>query len=114
LCLPPEVPLTDNDLDQLRRVYDDLVDQRGWAAFRTPRNMALALAGRVGAVASHLQFTPEDQPAAGEASAELRGELADCLVYLVGLSDALGFDVLAEAVSRVSAAVESGRETGAR
>lgn len=76
--------------------------------------MALALTGRVGAVASHLQFVRDDEPARGAASAELRAELADCLVYLVGLSDALGFDVLADAVTRVSAAVDEGRETGAR
>jgi hypothetical protein len=98
------VPLT-----ELRRVYDDLVELHGWAAFRTPRNMALALTGRVGAVAAHLQFAAEDQPAAGAATPELRAELADCLVYLLGLTDALGFDVLDEAVNRVGSAVEAGR-----
>src|SRR4051794_23912719 len=63
-----------------------------------PRNMALALTGRVGAVAALLQFAPEDGPAPDSVSDELRAELADCLVYLVGLSDALGIDVLEHAV----------------
>ena len=101
--------MSGTDLDRLRRVYDDLVDLHGWADFRTPRNMALALTGRVGAVAAHLQFAAEDGPARGTASPELRAELADCLVYLLGLTDALGFDVLDEAVHRVSAAVEKDR-----
>ena len=98
-------------LDQLRRVYDDLVALHGWGGFRTPRNMALALtvAGRVRAVAAHLQFAGESEPARGTATPELRAELADCLVYLVGLTAALGFDVLDEAEARISAAVAEGR-----
>jgi hypothetical protein len=100
-------------LDQLHRVYDDLVELHGWAAMRTPRNMALALTGRVGAVAGHLQFAAEDAPARGTASPELRAELADCLIYLVGLTDALGVDVLDEAVGRIRAAVAEGREADA-
>jgi hypothetical protein len=103
--------MSEHGLDQLRRVYDELVELHGWAAMRTPRNMALALTGRVGAVAAHLQFAAEGQPSRGAASPELRAELSDCLVYLVGLTDALGFDILDEAVGRVSAAVEQGRRS---
>ncbi|NYJ07212.1 nucleotide pyrophosphohydrolase [Petropleomorpha daqingensis] len=101
--------MPDDDLDQLRRVYDELVDLQGWARFRTPRNMALALTGRVGAVATHLQFAGEGEPTAEPAAPELRAELADCLVYLVALTDALGFDVAEEAVVRLRAAVEDSR-----
>ena len=101
--------MPDTDLDQLRRSYDELVALHGWSAFRTPRNMALALTGRVGAVATHLQFAAEGEPAAGAATPELRAELADCLVYLVGLTDALGLDVLDEAGRRIGAALEDAR-----
>ena len=38
---------------------------------------------------------------------ELRDELADCLVYLVALSDALGVDLVDDAVTRLRSAVES-------
>ena len=69
--------------------------------------MALALTGRVGAVAAHLQFAAENEPAPGRRPRSC-AELADCLVYLVGLTDALGFDVLDEAVGRISAAVADG------
>ena len=51
--------MPDTDLDQLRRSYDELSALHGWSAFRTPRNMALALTGRVGAVATRLQFVGE-------------------------------------------------------
>ena len=38
---------------------------------------------------------------------ELRDELADCLVYLVALSDALDVDVVDDAVTRIRGAVEA-------
>ena len=38
---------------------------------------------------------------------ELRDELADCLVYLVALADALGVDVVDDAVTRIRGAVEA-------
>ena len=38
---------------------------------------------------------------------ELRDELADCLVYLVALADALAVDVVDDAVTRLRGAVES-------
>ncbi len=106
--------MPDTDLEQLRRAYDDLTDLHGWAPLRTPRNLALALAGRVGAVASHLQFAAEGEPARGTAAPELSAELADCLVYLVGLGDALSVDVLGEAVGRLQAAVAESRGAGDR
>jgi len=98
----------DPDFDRLRRSYDELVDLHGWAALRTPRNMTLALMGRVGAVAAQLQFADDDGVAA---TPELRAELADSLVYLIGLTQALGFDVLDEAVQRIETAVAEGRSS---
>ena len=49
------------------------------------------------------------QPEAGldAVSPELRDELADCLVYLVALSDALDVDVVDDAVTRIRGAVEA-------
>jgi hypothetical protein len=93
-------------LARLRTAYDELVELHGWSGLRTPRNMTLALTGRVGAVAAQLQFAADDR---AEATPELRAELADCLVYLVGLTQALGFDVLDEAVQRIETAVAEGR-----
>jgi NTP pyrophosphatase (non-canonical NTP hydrolase) len=94
------------DLDRLRAAYDELAESHEWTPLRTPRNMTLALTGRVGAVAAQLQFADDDRV---EATPELRAELADCLVYLVGLTQALGFDVLDEAVQRIETAVAEGR-----
>jgi NTP pyrophosphatase (non-canonical NTP hydrolase) len=92
-------------LDDLRSAFAELTGIHGWAPLQTPRSLLLALTGRVGAVASLLQWQPEAGPDA--VSAELRDDLADCLVYLVALSDALGVDVVDDAVTRIRGAVEA-------
>jgi NTP pyrophosphatase (non-canonical NTP hydrolase) len=92
------------DLDDLRTAFAELTELHKWAPLQTPRSLLLALTGRVGAVASIVQWQPE----AGRdvVSSELRDELADCLVYLVALSDALGIDVVDDAVIRLRGAVD--------
>ena len=56
-------------------------------------------------MASLVQWQAEVGPDA--VTPELRDELADCLVYLVALSDALGVDVVDDAVTRIRGAVEA-------
>ena len=90
-------------LDDLRSAFAELTEIHGWAPLQTPRSLLLALTGRVGAVASLVQWQPE--AGLDAVSAELRDELADCLVYLVALSDALGLDVVDDAVIRLRGAV---------
>jgi len=92
-------------LADLRSAFSELTSLHGWAPLQTPRSLLLALTGRVGAVASLVQWQPEAGPAA--VSADLRDELADCLVYLVALSDALGVDVVDDAVTRIRGAVQA-------
>jgi NTP pyrophosphatase (non-canonical NTP hydrolase) len=94
------------DLDELRSAFAELTALHGWAPLQTPRSLLLALSGRVGAVASLVQWEPEAGPAI--VTPELRDELADCLIYLVALSDALGVDLGDAAVTRIRGAVEQG------
>lgn len=94
-------------LDDLRSAFAELTALHGWAALQTPRSLLLALTGRVGAVASLVQWEPETGPDA--VSPALRNELADCLVYLTALADALGVDLVDDAVSRIRGSVETSR-----
>jgi NTP pyrophosphatase (non-canonical NTP hydrolase) len=96
------------DLDRVRTALAELTVIKGWASMQTPRNMALALTARVGAVAGHLQFAAE-QAAPEPADPELAGEIADCLVYLVALADSLQVDGIAE--SKTAAADPDGQQT---
>ena len=91
-------------LDDLRHAFAELTALHGWAPLQTPRNLLLALTGRVGAVASIVQWQAELGPEA--VTTQLRDEVADCLVYLVALSDALGVDVVDDAVTRLRSAVD--------
>ncbi len=91
-------------LGDLRSAFADLTALHGWAPLQPPRNLLLALTGRVGAAASIVQWEAEIGP--DTATPKLRGELADCLVYLVALSDALGVDVVDAAVTRLRSAVD--------
>ena len=93
-------------LGELRSAFAELTALHGWAPLQTPRNLVLALTGRVGAVASIVQWEPETR-LGPDVTPELRDELADCLVYLVALSDALAVDVADDAVTRLRSAVES-------
>ncbi len=96
-------------LDDLRSAFAELTEIHEWAPLQTPRSLLLALTGRVGAVASLVQWQPEAGPDADLVTPALRDELADCLVYLVALTDALGVDVLDDAVTRIRGAVERSR-----
>ena len=91
-------------LADLRSAFAELTALHGWAPLQTPRSLLLALTGRVGAVASLVQWQPEAR--LDVVSSEIRDELADCLVYLVALSDALGVDVVDDAETRLRSAVE--------
>jgi dCTP diphosphatase len=95
------------DLDDLRSAFAELTSLHGWAPLQTPRSLLLALTGRVGSIASIVQWDAETGPHA--VTPELRDELADCLVYLVALSDALGVDLVDDAVTRLRGVVEKGR-----
>ena len=56
------------DLDDLRSAFAELTALHGWAPLQTPRNLLLALTGRVGAVASLVQWEPSP---AGHVTPEL-------------------------------------------
>ena len=90
-------------LDDLRSAFAELTELHGWAPLQTPRSLLLALTGRVGAIASMVQW--EAEPGPNAVTAELRDELADCLVYLTALADVLGVDLVDDAVSRIRGAV---------
>jgi NTP pyrophosphatase (non-canonical NTP hydrolase) len=94
-------------LDDLRIAFAELTALHGWAPLQTPRSLTLALTGRVGAVASIVQWEPETRLGTDVVTPELRDEIADCLVYLVALADALGVDVVDDAVTRLRSAVTS-------
>ena len=95
-----------DSIDELRAQLREFARRRDWAVFHTPKNLAMAVAGEAGELVAEFQWLTADEsrsvmadPAAGAA---VRGELADVLLYLVQLADALGVDLLAAARDKIA------------
>src|SRR5690242_18010034 len=83
-------------LDVLVAEIRAFANDREWAQFHTPKNLALALAGEVGELAAEFQWltTDEAESAAqpGELQNRVAAEIADVGIYLLRLCDVLEID----------------------
>jgi NTP pyrophosphatase (non-canonical NTP hydrolase) len=94
-------PKTAAEADALLRLKRDLrafAERREWGHYHTPKNLAMALAAEVGELLALLQWlTPEEALAAASAGSpvheRLEDEIADVLIYLIRLADALAIDL---------------------
>ncbi len=94
-----------SDLDAIRDAQRAFVAEREWEQFQDPKSVMLALVSEVGELAELFQWLPADQArelAAGEPMhARLGEEMADVLVYLVGLADQCGVDLGVAALAKI-------------
>ena len=100
-----------SDVDRLEGftgVYRDFVRERDWEQFHTPKNLAMALAGEVGELVAEFQWlTPEQagqvmsDPAHGQ---RVKDEIGDVMIYLTGLADVLGIDLVEAAEQKLAKA----------
>ena len=85
------------ELDQLRAIVRQFVDERDWDQFHTPKNLASALSVEAAELLEHFQWLNHGR--ADELGAdklvEVRHEMADVFVYLVRLADKLDVDLFA-------------------
>jgi dCTP diphosphatase len=94
-----------SDLEAIRIAAQDFREERDWEQFQDPKSVLLALVGEVGELAELLQWLPADQ--ARELIAEeplhtrVGEELADVLVYLVGLAEQCGVDLGPAALAKI-------------
>ncbi len=95
-------------LDEFRESYHQFIDERDWAQFHDPKSLLLALVGEVGELAELYQWVPADEAAQRAGTEPLKTrtaeEVADVFIYLVGLADALGVDLLDAASRKLEAA----------
>ncbi|MRR49435.1 MAG: nucleotide pyrophosphohydrolase [Rhodocyclaceae bacterium] len=94
-------PIT--DLHSLRDALRDFATARDWRQFHTPKNLAMAMIVEAAELVEHFQWaTPEESlRPPPEKLAAIRDEVADTLIYLVELADALNFDLIAAARDKV-------------
>ncbi|MFO1397401.1 MAG: nucleotide pyrophosphohydrolase [Burkholderiales bacterium] len=92
-------------LDALRDALRAFAAERDWEQFHSPKNLAMALSVESAELLEVFQWLTEAEsralaPAAHAAAAD---EIADVLLYLVRLADALGIDPLAAAERKMRA-----------
>ena len=95
-------------LDQLRDALRAFTAARDWDRFHSPKNLAMALSVEAAELLEVFQWMSEAdsrnlEPAAREAASE---EIADVLLYLIRLCDALGVDPVAAAERKMVANAE--------
>lgn len=88
-------------LPALRELIRQFVDERDWAQFHTPKNLAMAMSIEAAEVMEHFQWLPTGRELADDKRREVGHELADVLVYLVRLADVLDIDLPAAVAEKM-------------
>jgi len=93
-----------HDLSSLRDALRQFAEARDWRSYHTPKNLAMAMIVEAAELVEHFQWaTPEESRALPpDKLLEVRDEVADTLIYLVELADALGIDLIAAARDKIA------------
>jgi len=88
-----------NDLGQLTEEIIAFRDARNWKVNHNPKDLAIALIGEANEVLEHFHWKSGDKLDAYVAlhRAEIGEEMADVLIYLVTMADAMNVDLIEQA-----------------
>lgn len=94
--------MTDS-LRNLAQQLDQFAQDRDWQQFHSPKNLASALVVEAGELLEHFQWLTEEQSRtlAPEKRDAVGAEVADVLLYLIQLANALGVDPIAAARAKL-------------
>jgi NTP pyrophosphatase (non-canonical NTP hydrolase) len=81
-----------DSLDDLRRVVARFRDERDWAQFHSPRNLAMAISIEASELLEHFLWRDGDD-VLPDKHQDVADEMADVLAYLLSLADVLGIDL---------------------
>jgi dCTP diphosphatase len=85
------------DTEKMYSAIRQLVSERDWHRFHTPKNITMALTGEAGELSEIFQWMTDDEILAmardPQKSESLRDELADIFYYTLRLCDLLGVDL---------------------
>ena len=92
-----------DSLRNIRQQLDQFAAERDWHQFHSPKNLASALVVEAGELLEHFQWLTEEQSRAlpPEKRGAVAGEMADVLLYLVQLANALGLDPVEAAQAKL-------------
>jgi len=84
-------------LDELVLETREFARHRDWFQHHTPKNLAMAIAGEAGELASEFQWLTVEESTREELTTErlgaIRFEMADVFIFLLRLSDVLDVDL---------------------
>ena len=90
------------DLSELRERYASFVEERDWVRYETPKNLSMAISIEASELAElflwHDNVSPERVREDSHMMANVEEELADVVIYCLGMANRLDIDLL-EAVS---------------
>jgi len=92
------------DLHSLKLALRAFAAARHWQNYHTPKNLAMAMIVEAAELVEHFQWaTPEEsRHPPPEKLADIRDEMADTLIYLVELADALDVDLIAATRDKIA------------
>lgn len=97
-------------LQQLKEVALAFRDERDWAQFHTPKDLAVALSIEAAELLEHFRFKDEEAIVHYLAKAENRRavsyELADLLFFIFCMSDRLGIDLSQAYLEKIKISAE--------
>lgn len=84
------------DLREITAKIRTFRDERDWAQFHNPKDMAIAISLEAGELLEHFLWkNPEEvETCIREKHGEIQSEIADIAIYLTELADNLGIDLL--------------------
>jgi len=94
----------DSNVEELRVDVKAFIEERDWAQFHSPKNLAMALSVEVSEVVEHFQWLTEEQSRnlSAQKLADVREEIGDVMIYLTELADKLGLDPVEAARTKVA------------
>lgn len=92
-----------DSLNDLRARIDTFVQERDWAQFHTPKNLAMAMIVEAAELVEQFQWdTPqESQQLTPEKREAVSHELADTFVYLLRIAEVLKIDLIEAANAKI-------------
>ncbi|NOS97453.1 MAG: nucleotide pyrophosphohydrolase [Methylotenera sp.] len=93
-----------DSLTELKQKLQNFVDERDWAQFHSPKNLAMAMIVEAAELVEHFQWNTESesQILSAEKREQVGHELADTFVYLLRISQVLDIDLIEVANKKIA------------
>lgn len=94
------------DISELEAKLLAFRDERDWAQFHSPRNLAMALSVEAGELLEHFLWLRDDESVQlqnnGSKKANIEEEVADVFMYAVLLAESMNIDLMAAAEKKMA------------